>query len=225
LTEPNSLAFLRALRRCLRSGLRLASSPASNQPSGRPSWTRFSSSPRLPALRRCLQLSPPALPQISLAADPWDLPSTLIACSCPPALPSARLAPHLQPCLDLVSGSRLLQYFRPEPATSRRLSILWLPSCPGSDSRPSASALRLRPFPWPFGLALSSVSRLLPRASLSGWASAQSFRPSPPLNPPAAFRLRRSTRGSRPSSPAIPSGQPSGLPLSGASALACAPSL
>jgi hypothetical protein len=36
--------------------LRLSSSPASNQPCGRPSWTRFSSSPRLPALRRCLRL-------------------------------------------------------------------------------------------------------------------------------------------------------------------------
>jgi len=131
LTEPHSLAFLRALRRCLRSGLRLASSPASNQLCSRPSWTRFSSSPRLPARRRCLRLSPLALPQTSLAADPWDLHPTLIACSCPPALPSARLAPYLRPCLDLVSGSRPLQYFRPEPATSYRLSILWLPSCPG----------------------------------------------------------------------------------------------
>jgi hypothetical protein len=33
--------------------LRLASSPASNQLCSQPSWTRFSSSPRLPALRRC----------------------------------------------------------------------------------------------------------------------------------------------------------------------------
>jgi len=77
-----------------------------------------------------------------------------------------------RPCLDLVSGSRLLQYFRPEPATSHRLSILWLPSFLGLDLRPSASTLRLLPFPWPFGFALSSVSRPLPRASLLSLASA-----------------------------------------------------
>jgi hypothetical protein len=39
--------------------LRLASGPASNQPCGQPSWTRFSSSPRL--------LSPTALPEVGLA--------------------------------------------------------------------------------------------------------------------------------------------------------------
>jgi len=70
LTEPCSLAVLRVLRRCQRSGFRLASGPASNRLCSQPSWTRLSNSPRLPALRRCLRLSPPALPQISLAADP-----------------------------------------------------------------------------------------------------------------------------------------------------------
>jgi len=180
--------------------------------------------PDSPALLVCLPCgaafgpafaSPLALPQISLAANPWDLHPTLVACSCPPALPPAWLAPCLRPCLGLVSGSRLLQYVRPEPATSRRLSILRPPLCLGSDSRPSELAFRPAPFPWPFGLALSSDSRPLPRASLSGWVSTQGLRPSLPLNPPAAFRLRHSTKGSRPSSPALPSGQPSGLPLSG----------
>jgi len=159
--------------------------------------------------------SPSALPQISLAADPWDLHPSLAACSCPPALPPAWLAPRLRPCLDLVSSSRLLQLIRPEPATSRRLSILRPPSRLGSGLRPSELAFRPAPFPWPFGVALSSDSRPLPWASLSGWVSTQGLRPSLPLNPPAAFQLRRSTKGSRPSSPAFPSGQPSGLPLSG----------
>jgi hypothetical protein len=45
-----------------------------------------------------------------------------------------------------------------------------------------------------------------------------------PLNPPAAFRLRRLTSGINPSSPAFPSGRPSGLPLSGALTLVSAPS-
>lgn len=83
-----------------------------------------------------------------------NLPTNLAACSCPPALPPAWLAPRLRPCLELVSGSRLLQHIRPEPATSYRLSILWPPSRLGSDSRPSVHAFRPEPFPWPFGLTL-----------------------------------------------------------------------
>jgi len=43
--------------------LRLASGPASNRPCDRPSWTRFSSSPRL--------LSPAALPPVRLAPRLW----------------------------------------------------------------------------------------------------------------------------------------------------------
>jgi len=137
LTEPNSLAVLRALRRCLR--LSPPALPRTSLAAGPPG-------PDSPALLVCLPggaafgsacASPPALPQISLTAGPWDLHPTLIACSCPPALPSARLAPYLRPCLDLVSGSRPLQYFRPEPATSYRLSILWLPSRPGWTRVPS----------------------------------------------------------------------------------------
>jgi len=186
--------------------LAFASGPASNRIRTRPSWTRFSSSPRLPALRRCLQLSPPALPQIRLAVDPWDLHSILVACSCPLALPLAWLAPCPRPCLELVSGSRLLQCFRPKPATSRRLSILRLPSCPGVDSRPAepvlrpapSMALRSRPqfslatAPAGFALGLSFHSRLAPFASaqpscrlpapaldagLAPFVSCHSFRP------------------------------------------------
>src|SRR5665213_290843 len=162
LTEPYSLAVLRALRRCLRSGLRLASSPASNQLCSRPSWTRLSSSPRLPALRRCL-----------------------------------RLSPRHRPCLDLVSSSRLLQYIRPEPATSYRLSILWPPS-----RLESASALRPR-LSRLFGLALSSSSRNAPAGFALRLNFSCRFQPcgpprSLPLNPPAAFRLRRLTLSFKP---------------------------
>jgi hypothetical protein len=130
--------------------------------------------PDSPALIACLPCgaafgwalaSPPALPQVCLAADPWDLPANLVACSCPPALPSVRLAPRLRPCLELVSGSRLLQHFRPEPATSCRLSILRLPSCPGW-----ASALRLLPSV-AFGLTLSPVLTTAP----AGFALRLSF--------------------------------------------------
>jgi len=130
--------------------LRLASSPASNQPCGQPSWTRFSSSHRLPALRRCqpVRLAPRLRPCLrsGLRLTLGNLPTTLVACSCPPALPPAWLAPRLRPCLELVSGSRLLQHIRPEPATSRRLSILWPPSRLGSDLRPSAVPFGLRLF-------------------------------------------------------------------------------
>jgi len=156
LTEPHSLAVLRVLRRCLRSGLRLASSPASNQPCSQPSWTRFSSSHRLPAPAALppVRLAPRLRPCLRSASRPTlgNLPTTLVARSCPPALPPTQLAPRLRPCLGLVSSSRLLQLIRPELATSHRLSILWPPSCLGSGLHPSARAFRPSPFPWPFGL-------------------------------------------------------------------------
>lgn len=195
--------------------------------------------------------SPLSLPRTSLAAGPPgpDSPALLVCLPCGAAFgfrlrPCLRLnsrptlgtcirfslpAPALRrcvdsacaspsPCLELVSGSRLLQHFRPEPATSHRLSILWPPSC--LDSK---HVLRPAPFP-----ALRSHPQFSLATAPVGFAFRLSFRselaPLAPLDPPAAFRLRRLTLGSRPSSPAIPSGQPSGLPLSGASALASAPS-
>jgi hypothetical protein len=179
-----------------------------------------------PAALPSARLAPRLQPCLGSASRPnlGNLPTTLAACSCPPALPSARLAPRQRPCLELVSSLRLLQYIRPEPATSRRPVDSLAAVAPWFGLAPIGSCLSACAFPWHFGLALSSDSRPLPRASLSGWVSTQSLRPSPPLNPPAAFRLRRSTPGSRPSSPAFPSGQPSGLPLSVAPALAFAPS-
>jgi len=172
LTEPHSLAVLRVLRRCLRFGLRLRSGPASNQPCGQPSWTRLSSSHRLPVLRRCLRFG------LRLAFGPAsDQPrgrplGTRQRLSLPaPALRRCRwlgLRLALDPASNWISTRVLFQLIRPEPATSHRLSILWPPSHLGSDSRPSASTLRFLPFPWPFGFALSPDSRPLPQASLSG---------------------------------------------------------
>jgi hypothetical protein len=135
--------------------------------------------------------SPSALPQISLATDPWNLPPILIACSCPPALPPVQLAPRLRPCLELVSGSRLLQHIRPEPATSYRLSILRPPSRLGSDfksfgvdlsTRPFSSALRCRP---QFSLATASAGFALGLSFHSGLAPFVSAQPSCRLPAPA----------------------------------------
>jgi len=126
-------------------------------------------------------------------------PTTLIACCRSVALPSDRLAPLLQPCLNQASTCVLAQPVKPQPTTFHRQSILRLPFLSGlHPTLPvSPSGLPCGP-PSGFALRLSFRSRLAP------FASAQ---PSGRL--PACTRLRLEPCGSR-LHLLLPSSQPSG---------------
>ena len=208
--------------------MRLASSPASNRLCSQPSWTRFSSSHRVPALRRC-QRSGFRLAFSPASDQPCGGPlGTCLRISLP--------APALRRCRQL--GLRLAfgpaSNWSPARAFSSTsgLNLQLLTACRFSGRRRALVRTRVLRF-MPFGLSLFLGPSVSPSGGVlsdapAGFAlrlrSAPGLRPSPPLNLPAAFQFRHSTWGSRPSSPAIPSGQPSGLLLSGASALASAPS-
>ena len=198
--------------------MRLASGPASNQPCGRPSWTRFSSSPRL--------LSPAALPPVRLAPRLRPCLRSALRPTLGTCIRLSLPVPALRRCRRL--GLRLAfgpaSIWSPARAfsSSSGLNLQLLVVCRFSGRRRAsvrACALRSLPFGPPFSLALRFRPQFGLASAPAGFAlrlrSAPGLRPSLPLNPPAAFRLRHSTKGSRPSSPAFPSGQPSGLPLSG----------
>jgi hypothetical protein len=134
--------------------------------------------------------SPPALPQIGLATDPWSR-----ACESHRLLLSSgaaigQLSPTSGPASNRVSTCASARSIRLEPATSRRLLVLWLPFCLGSGLAPFALALRSHP-----QSGLATVPRVLP----SGCALCCWFQPCGlPLsllhNPSAAFRLAFDSR-------------------------------
>jgi len=125
-----------------------------------------------PLLRPCLRSG--------LRPTLGTLPTTLIACLAPAALPSG-LA-HANPSALPRTGLQLASPPGPSELNLRLLiasAILRLPSLP---------QLRLAPLLWPFRFRLQASLAALPPALPSGWVSAPGLRPSLPLNPPAAFQ-------------------------------------
>jgi hypothetical protein len=181
------------LRRCRWFSFRQSPGPASNQPSAfaaaQPSRTQPSTLIVCLARRRCpwirclaLALHPLLRPCLRSGLRPTlgTLPTTLIACPAPAALPSG-LA-HANPSALPRTGLQLASPPGPSELNLRLLiasAILRLPSLPW---------LRLAPLPWPFRFRLQDCLAALPPALPSGCASTPGLRPSLPLNPPAAFQ-------------------------------------
>jgi len=119
-------------------------------------------------------------------------PTTLIACCRSAALPSDRLAPLLQPCLNQASTCVLAQPVKPEPTTFHR-------QC---DS-PAAVPAKLAPGPpgLAFRIALRRSLRLCPQAEFPLQACALRFRST--LRPPSGLHSTPArTLRLAPSSPA-----------------------
>jgi len=133
--------------------LRLASGPASNQPCDRPSWTRFSSSPR--------QLSPAALPPVRLAPRLRPCLRSALRPTLGTCIRLSLPVPALRRCRRL--GLRLAfgpaSIWSPARAfsSSSGLNLQLLVVCRFSGRRRAlvrACALRSLPFGPPFSLAL-----------------------------------------------------------------------
>jgi len=119
-------------------------------------------------------------------------PTTLIACCRSVALPSDRLAPLLQPCLNRVSTCVLAQPVKPEPTTFHR-----------QFDSPAAVPARLAPGPpgLAFRIALRPSLRLCPQTEFPLQACALRLRST--LRPPSGLRSTPArTLRPAPSSPA-----------------------